>query len=175
MASSSPVLRALGAAWRSAREALSHSSTIVRHETGSHLLRIDNYSRVTGSTSAAALPGYCIKSARFFVGGHDWQLHFYPNGADESASRGHASVKLVLTGDGPWWLPTPPLRDGPREGLKERLRMADGSCLRACKFKLNYWNCMLNNYYCSCCMLSTAVREVFFLLDRGVQNYFVFF
>ncbi|XP_004980744.1 BTB/POZ and MATH domain-containing protein 2 [Setaria italica] len=102
MSSSSPTLRALGGAWRRAREAVSFSSTRVRHKTGAHLHRIDNYS----GTMSAALPGHHIESAPFVVGGHEWKLHFYPNGADESASAspGRASVKLVYRGY-PWWRP----------------------------------------------------------------------
>ncbi|OEL16935.1 hypothetical protein BAE44_0022047 [Dichanthelium oligosanthes] len=93
-------LPTLGGAWRSAREALSFSSTRVRHDTGVHLHRIDRYSKVDGM----ALPGECIDSAPFRAGGHEWQLLYYPNGANDysRSSHGRVSVDLRLR-PGPWW------------------------------------------------------------------------
>ena len=97
MASSSllpATLRMLHAAWRGAREALSFSFTRLRQHTGVHLHRIDRYS----AADAAALAGQRIESATFRVGGHEWQLHFYPRGvlAASDGDAGRVSVDLIL-------------------------------------------------------------------------------
>ena len=94
-------LRMLHAAWRGAREALSFSFTRLRQHSGAHLHRIDRYS----AADAAALAGQRIESATFRVGGHEWQLHFYPRGVHAASDDASGfSIKLMLRGArDPWW------------------------------------------------------------------------
>jgi speckle-type POZ protein len=78
---------------RLAPGALSGSSTRARQATGTHLHRIDGYSLVEGTVAA----GTAIRSSRFHVGGHHWELLYYPNGVNH-LHRGFVSVDLALAG-----------------------------------------------------------------------------
>jgi speckle-type POZ protein len=51
------------------------ASAIVGRYVGSHILRIDGYSR-----TKALVHGKFIASEKFVVGGHRWFLEYYPNG-----------------------------------------------------------------------------------------------
>ncbi|CAL5092228.1 unnamed protein product [Urochloa decumbens] len=76
---------------RLAPGALSGSATRARQATGTHLHRIDGYSLVDGTVST----GTAIRSSRFHVGGHQWELLYYPNGVNH-LHRGFVSVALSL-------------------------------------------------------------------------------
>nr|XP_034586812.1 BTB/POZ and MATH domain-containing protein 4-like [Setaria viridis] len=85
---SAPTLLPFG---RLAPGALSGSATRARQATGTHLHRIDGYSLVDGTVAA----GTAIRSSRFHVGGHQWELLYYPNGVNH-IHRGFVSVDLAL-------------------------------------------------------------------------------
>lgn len=87
---SAPTLLPFG---RLAPGALSGSATRARQATGTHLHRIDGYSLVDGTMAT----GKAIRSSRFLVGGHHWELLYYPNGVNY-AHRGFVSVDLALVG-----------------------------------------------------------------------------
>ncbi|KAF7103685.1 hypothetical protein CFC21_104650 [Triticum aestivum] len=53
------------------------ASAIVAQAVGSHILRIDGYSR-----TKALGNGTCIDSDTFSAGGHRWRLQYYPDGFD---------------------------------------------------------------------------------------------
>ncbi|CAN6335120.1 unnamed protein product [Urochloa humidicola] len=78
---------------RLAPGALSGSATRARQATGTHLHRIDGYSLVDGTVST----GTAIRSSQFHVGGHQWELLYYPNGVNH-LHRGFVSVSLALAG-----------------------------------------------------------------------------
>jgi speckle-type POZ protein len=72
--------------------------------TGSHVLKIDGYSRTKGLGK-----GKVIKSQMFEVGGHSWYLHYYPDGqtsdsadwisifvGNSSANKVRAQLKISL-------------------------------------------------------------------------------
>jgi len=82
---------ALGDAWRRAREAFSFSSVRGREATGTHLLRIGNYSTV----DSACPRGKRVESEPFRDGGRRWKLLYYPNGHGNSTS-GRDTVMLRL-------------------------------------------------------------------------------
>ena len=81
---------------RLAPGALSGSATRARQATGTHLHRIDGYSLVDGAVAT----GKAVRSSRFLVGGHQWELLYYPNGVNH-LHRGFVSVDLALAGCGP--------------------------------------------------------------------------
>ncbi|CAO2149795.1 unnamed protein product [Urochloa humidicola] len=61
----------------------SSASTIgIDMETGSHELTISGYSGTTGVLGV----GKCISSITFTVGGQDWRIQYYPDGADEESA-----------------------------------------------------------------------------------------
>ena len=72
--SSPDPVAALGDAWRRAREAFSISSVRGREATGTHLLRIGNYSTV----DSACPRGKRVESEPFGDGGRRWKLLYYP-------------------------------------------------------------------------------------------------
>jgi len=76
---------------RRAREAFSFSSVRGREATGTHLLRIGNYSTV----DSACPRGKRVESEPFRDGGRRWKLLYYPNGHGDSTS-GRATVMLRL-------------------------------------------------------------------------------
>ncbi|CAM0147513.1 unnamed protein product [Urochloa decumbens] len=76
---------------RLAPGALSGSATRARQATGTHLHRIDGYSLVDGTVAT----GTAIRSSQFHVGGHQWELLYYPNGVNH-LHRGFVSVALSL-------------------------------------------------------------------------------
>ncbi|RLN29181.1 hypothetical protein C2845_PM05G01330 [Panicum miliaceum] len=80
---------------RLAPGALSGSATRARQATGTHLHRIDGYSLVDGTVGT----GKAVRSSRFLVGGHQWELLYYPNGVNH-LHRGFVSVDLTLAGCG---------------------------------------------------------------------------
>ncbi|RLM48909.1 BTB/POZ and MATH domain-containing protein 2-like [Panicum miliaceum] len=128
MASSLPTtLRMLVVAWRGAREALSFSSTRLRQHTGAHLHRIDRYSAV----DAVALAGQRVESAPFRLGGHEWQLHFYPRGVlatSDAAGAGRVSVDLMLRrARDPWWRLLPALREDVTAAYRVSILDGDGN------------------------------------------------
>ena len=97
--SSPDPVAALGDAWRRAREAFSFSSVRGREATGTHLLRIGNYSTV----DSACPRGKRVESEPFRDGGRRWKLLYYPNGHGDSTS-GRATVMLhVDTFYAPAW------------------------------------------------------------------------
>ena len=91
MSSSPDPVAALGDAWRRAREAFSFSSVGGREATGTHLLRIGNYSTV----DSACPRGKRVESEPFRDGSRRWKLLYFPNGRGDSAS-GRATVMLRL-------------------------------------------------------------------------------
>ncbi|CAO2142453.1 unnamed protein product [Urochloa humidicola] len=75
--SPSPVVVAGAGAGRSS------ASTIgIDMETGSHELTISGYSGTAGLLGV----GKCISSVTFTVGGQDWRLQYYPDGADQESA-----------------------------------------------------------------------------------------
>lgn len=67
------------------------ASTIVADVVeGSHVLKIDGYSKTKGLSN-----GKHLKSGTFYVGGHGWCIRYYPDG-DESKTAGWISVYLNL-------------------------------------------------------------------------------
>lgn len=68
----------------------SASAVVAKAEKGFHVFRIDGYSL------AEKLPGgECVTSAGFTVGGREWHIELYPNGADPGKDAA-ASVSLFL-------------------------------------------------------------------------------
>jgi speckle-type POZ protein len=59
------------------RRQISASTIGIRQVTGSHVLRIDGYTKVSKSVPN----GVDLKSGTFRVGGHDWRISCYPNGS----------------------------------------------------------------------------------------------
>ena len=92
MSSSPDPVAALGDAWRRAREAFSFSSVRGREATGTHLLRIGNYSTVESVCSR----GKCVASEPFRASGQRWKLLYYPNGHKDSTSGRDAVMQLLL-------------------------------------------------------------------------------
>lgn len=76
MATPTPTSRSSGRPSRSA------SAIVAVTESGQHLLKIDGYSH----TKDAVPTGSNIKSQPFRVGGYDWRILYYPNGANSSFS-----------------------------------------------------------------------------------------
>ncbi|CAO2149779.1 unnamed protein product [Urochloa humidicola] len=72
-------------------EAMSASAIIADAVTGSHVLKIEGYSRTKGLGN-----GECIKSSTFDVGGHLWLIRYYPDGEDVSDNAGWISFYLHL-------------------------------------------------------------------------------
>ncbi|KAJ1688739.1 hypothetical protein LUZ63_012894 [Rhynchospora breviuscula] len=68
-------------------ENVTSSTMTVEEVTGSHLFKIERYSRVKKLNPKRQF----IKSATFRVGGYDWYVQFYPNG-DGRAKDGHTSL-----------------------------------------------------------------------------------
>ncbi|XBI40725.1 hypothetical protein VPH35_125282 [Triticum aestivum] len=66
------------------------ASAVVAQTVGSHILRIDGYSRTKRRGN-----GKCFDSDTFFVGGHCWRMQYYPDGLDERYS-GSISIFLRL-------------------------------------------------------------------------------
>ena len=59
------------------------ASAIVAHTVkGSHVLKIDGYSRVKASAGS----GKFISSGEFVVGGITWDIRYYPNGCTPKTS-----------------------------------------------------------------------------------------
>lgn len=87
---SAPTLLPFG---RLAPGALSGSVTRALQATGTHLHRIDGYSLVEGTFAT----GKAIRSSRFLVGGHHWELLYYPNGVNYT-HRGFVAADLALLG-----------------------------------------------------------------------------
>ncbi|CAM0949176.1 unnamed protein product [Alopecurus aequalis] len=71
--SMSAILSALRGA---GRRQITASTVAARQATGSHVLRIDGYTRVVEK----AANGTSVASGAFSVGGHDWRIRCYPNG-----------------------------------------------------------------------------------------------
>ncbi|GJN25574.1 hypothetical protein PR202_gb13419 [Eleusine coracana subsp. coracana] len=68
------------------------ASTIVTHAVpGSHVLRIDGYSKAKGIGV-----GKCLNSGNFRVGGYNWSVRFYPHGREITCAD-WISVSLCLT------------------------------------------------------------------------------
>ncbi|KQJ87777.1 BTB/POZ and MATH domain-containing protein 2 [Brachypodium distachyon] len=79
--------------------ALSSSSITAKAATGSHVLKIDGFTR----TRAWGLgSGKCVKSRPFTVGGHQWCLEYYPEGYDLhfGSNNNWISIRLCLAEDG---------------------------------------------------------------------------
>ncbi|KAG8099837.1 hypothetical protein GUJ93_ZPchr0013g36858 [Zizania palustris] len=71
------------------------SSTIVAEAvSGSHVIRIDGYSRIKELIEN----GKCVSSIPFSVGGNSWIIRFYPNGRDKQ-SEDYLSFYLSLDSD----------------------------------------------------------------------------
>ncbi|KAG8099835.1 hypothetical protein GUJ93_ZPchr0013g36844 [Zizania palustris] len=71
------------------------SSTIVAQVvSGSHVIKIDGYSRIKGLFEN----GNCVSSTSFSVGGDSWIIDFYPNG-DAKESEDYLSFHLSLDSD----------------------------------------------------------------------------
>lgn len=68
----------------------SSSSIIATTAVGSHVLKIDGYSRTKGLAT-----GIHLKSCSFRVGGHSWHLAYLPNG-DCAQTADYISLYLVL-------------------------------------------------------------------------------
>ncbi|TVU31133.1 hypothetical protein EJB05_22804, partial [Eragrostis curvula] len=62
----------------------SASAVVATTESGYHIFRIDGYTRTKG-----------LKSLPFTVGGHNWQIGYYPNGKN-SVSADYISLSLYL-------------------------------------------------------------------------------
>jgi speckle-type POZ protein len=58
---------------------------------GTHLFKIDGYSLYMGLGV-----GECINSATFAVGGYDWGIDFYPDGATTSRPRNDGTFVQAL-------------------------------------------------------------------------------
>ncbi|KAF7070280.1 hypothetical protein CFC21_075819 [Triticum aestivum] len=74
------------------------SAIVAEEETGTHVIKIDGYSR----TKKLLKTGKCKASIPFMVGDHNWVVEYYPNGnkyADGYAP-GFISVYLVLDSAG---------------------------------------------------------------------------
>ncbi|KAK3123361.1 hypothetical protein QOZ80_8AG0629340 [Eleusine coracana subsp. coracana] len=69
----------------------SASAIVAGTESGQHLLKIAGYSR----TKDVVPTGSDIKSRSFRVGGHSWNIRYYPNGMN-SAWSGYISIYLQL-------------------------------------------------------------------------------
>uniref|UniRef100_A0A0D9XJR5 BTB domain-containing protein n=1 Tax=Leersia perrieri TaxID=77586 RepID=A0A0D9XJR5_9ORYZ len=92
---------------RSARGALPRrppsptgSAATVATSSGHHVLHIRHYSVYKATTPN----GICIKSQPFNVGGHTWQLGFFPNGYDNDADHADyacVGIALIDGSDGP--------------------------------------------------------------------------
>ncbi|CAN6318459.1 unnamed protein product [Urochloa humidicola] len=68
----------------------SASSIIASTTTGYHILKIDGYSLTMGT-----LTGDYLKSHPFTLGGHQWVIHYYPNG-ETSEVKDYISIFLRL-------------------------------------------------------------------------------
>ncbi|KAI4974066.1 hypothetical protein ZWY2020_042150 [Hordeum vulgare] len=75
------------------RRQITASTVAARQATGSHVLRVDGFTRVREK----AANGTAVQSSRFGVGGHDWRIQCYPNGDTEMAE-GHLSLYLIHEG-----------------------------------------------------------------------------
>jgi speckle-type POZ protein len=58
------------------RQQLSASAIVPTRSTGSHLLRIPEFTKARNK----AVQGDTLRSSTFAVGGHDWRIKCYPNG-----------------------------------------------------------------------------------------------
>ncbi|XP_010239075.1 BTB/POZ and MATH domain-containing protein 1 [Brachypodium distachyon] len=65
----------------------SASSITGKALTGSHVLKIDGYSRTTGIGT-----GNCVKSRPFTAGGHKWCLEYYPDGYNSTYGSNWISI-----------------------------------------------------------------------------------
>ncbi|KAL6654209.1 hypothetical protein ACP70R_007674 [Stipagrostis hirtigluma subsp. patula] len=65
----------------SGKRALSSSAIVAEAVQGSHVLRIEGYSRTKSLGN-----GKFIKSGTFNVGGHSWFIKYYPNGYEEDCT-----------------------------------------------------------------------------------------
>ncbi|KAF7017911.1 hypothetical protein CFC21_031264 [Triticum aestivum] len=70
---------------------MSASAIVAKGATGSHVLKIDGYSRMKG-----LYIGKFITSRSFQVGGHRWCLRYYPNSRDFVRYAGWISIVLCL-------------------------------------------------------------------------------
>uniref|UniRef100_J3LC42 BTB domain-containing protein n=2 Tax=Oryza brachyantha TaxID=4533 RepID=J3LC42_ORYBR len=72
----------------------STSAIVAGGASGSHVLRIDGYSR----TRALLENGRFTSSSAFSVGGYNWTIKYFPNGS--KTTRGYLSIYLVLDSAG---------------------------------------------------------------------------
>lgn len=75
------------------RQQITASTVTARQATGSHIFRIEGFSRVREMVAN----GSAVTSRRFSVGGHDWRIQCYPNG-NERNSKGCISLYLIRHG-----------------------------------------------------------------------------
>uniref|UniRef100_A0A0E0J4D5 BTB domain-containing protein n=1 Tax=Oryza nivara TaxID=4536 RepID=A0A0E0J4D5_ORYNI len=69
------------------------STIVVEVVSGSHVLKIDGFSRTIGASDG----GSYVKSGRFVVGGHGWRVGYRANGdGDDDADAGWISIALHL-------------------------------------------------------------------------------
>ncbi|CAN6293556.1 unnamed protein product [Urochloa humidicola] len=74
----------------------SASTVVANNAAGYHDLKIDGYSSIKDGIPA----GMPIKSSPFSVGGHRWQISFFPNGKDTTLARfGCVAIFLFLDED----------------------------------------------------------------------------
>ncbi|TVT99190.1 hypothetical protein EJB05_55459, partial [Eragrostis curvula] len=88
----------------------SASAVVATTKSGYHIFRIDGYTRTKGIPT-----GECLKSLPFTVGGHNWQIGYYPNGKS-SASADYISLSLYLDES-----VTVPVKVQQRVGLVDKL------------------------------------------------------
>ncbi|TVU30641.1 hypothetical protein EJB05_22272, partial [Eragrostis curvula] len=81
---------AMSSAAGSRKRSRSGSAIVADTESGYHVLRISGHSRTKGTPT-----GEHLKSLPFTVGGHRWQIRYYPNG-DTSESADYISLFLRL-------------------------------------------------------------------------------
>ncbi|OEL16022.1 BTB/POZ and MATH domain-containing protein 2 [Dichanthelium oligosanthes] len=72
-------------------EAMSASAIVAATATGSHVLKIEGYSRTKGLGN-----GKSISSSTFDVGGHRWCIKYYPDGSGSNDAAGWISFNLNL-------------------------------------------------------------------------------
>lgn len=78
------------------RQQLSASTAAARQSTGSYVLRIDGYTKVSKMVDES------MRSDTFNVGGHGWRLLYYPNGCGEEHEGSHVSLFLEHDGRRSW-------------------------------------------------------------------------
>ena len=87
-------MSALMSALRAAGRKHLTASTVAPRQavTGSHVLRIPQYTQVMRKTVPA---GTAITSSVFGIGGHDWQIKCYPNGHKKETGGQYMSLYLA--------------------------------------------------------------------------------